>query len=158
MFVMKRKIIPYNSNLKMLAKDLRKQMTFSEVKLWMHLNKSQMMGYDFDRQRPMLNYIVDFYCKDLQLVIEVDGITHHDERVAMKDEVRDDELAEYDVTVIRLNALDVVNNIDYSLQIIENWILDYERKNGVEENILIKRRNLPTPPSAPLRGGDEEQF
>lgn len=142
----------------MLAKDLRKQMTFSEVKLWMHLNKSQMMGYDFDRQRPMLNYIVDFYCKDLQLVIEVDGITHHDERGAMKDEVRDDELAEYDVTVIRLNALDVVNNIDYSLQIIENWILDYERKNGVEENILIKRRNLPTPPSAPLRGGDEERF
>ncbi len=133
-------------------------MTFSEVKLWMHLNKSQMMGYDFDRQRPMLNYIVDFYCKDLQLVIEVDGITHHDEKVIAKDEVRDDELAEYGVIVIRLNALNVVNNIDQSLQIIENWILDYERINRVEENILIKRRNLPTPPSAPLQGGDEERF
>ncbi len=142
----------------MLAKALRKQMTFSEVKLWMHLNKSQMMGYDFDRQRPMLNYIVDFYCKDLQLVIEVDGITHHDEKVIAKDEVRDDELAEYGVIVIRLNALNVVNNIDQSLQIIENWILDYERINRVEENILIKRRNLPTPPSAPLQGGDEERF
>lgn len=144
--------------MKILAKDLRKQMTFSEVKLWMHLNKSQMMGYDFDRQRPMLNYIVDFYCKDLQLVIEIDGITHHDEHVAMKDEVRDEVLAEYNVTVIRLNALDVVNNINQALQLIQNWILEYERKNGVEENILIKRRNLPTPPSAPLQGGDEERF
>ncbi len=133
-------------------------MTFSEVKLWVHLNKSQMMGYDFDRQRPMLNYIVDFYCKDLQLVIEVDGITHHDEKIVAKDEIRDDELAEYGVAVVRLNALDVVNNINHSLQIIENWILDYERINGVDENILIKRRNLPTPPSAPLQGGDEERF
>ena len=151
---MKRKIIPYNSNLKILAKTLHKQMTFYELKLWMHLNKSQMMGYDFDRQRPMLNYIVDFYCKDLQLVIEVDGITHHDEKIVAKDEVRDDELEEYGVTVVRLNALDVVNNIGHSLQIIENWILEYEKINGVEENILIKRRNLPTPPSTPLQGGD----
>ena len=155
---MKRKIIPYNSNLKILAKTLRKQMTFSEVKLWMHLNKSQMMGFDFDRQRPMLNYIADFYCKDLQLVIEVDGITHHDEKVAVKDEVRDEALTKYGVTVIRLNALDVVNNINYPLQIIENWILEYEKINGVDENILTKRRNSPTPPSAPLQGGDEERF
>lgn len=98
-----------------------------------------MMGYDFDRQRPMLNYVVDFYCKDLFLVIEVDGITHHDENVFLKDEVRDDELAEYGITVIRLNALDVVNKMEFVLKIIENWLLDYENKNGVGENIKKRR-------------------
>ena len=107
---MKRKIIPYNPSLKNLAKQLRKQMTFSEVKLWMLLNNFQMMGYDFDRQRPILNYIVDFYCKDLQLVIEVDGITHMDTNAVEKDEIRDDELNEYGITVLRFNALDVLHN------------------------------------------------
>ena len=121
-------------------------MTFSEVKLWMHLNKFQMMGYDFDRQRPILNYIVDFYCKDLKLVIEVDGITHFDENVLAKDIVRDEDLAIYGITVVRLNALEVVNNTSHALQIIENWILDYENRNGVLEHVLIKRGGLPTPP------------
>jgi very-short-patch-repair endonuclease len=143
---MVRDIIPYNPHLKEIAKKLRKCMTFSEVKLWMHLNKFQMMGYDFDRQRPMLNYIVDFYCKDLKLVIEVDGITHFDENVVAKDRVRDEDLAEYGITVIRLNALEIVDNINYGLQIIENWILNYEKKNGVLEHVLIKRRQRPTPP------------
>lgn len=125
---------------------LRKSMTFSEVKLWMHLNKFQMMGYDFDRQRPMLNYIVDFYCKDLKLVIEVDGITHFDENVVAKDMVRDGDLAMYEVSVIRLNALELVDNINHALQIIANWILDYEKKNGVLDHVLIKRKSSPTPP------------
>ena len=54
-------------------------MTFSEVVLWNELKNGQMMGYDFDRQRPIGNYIVDFYSKDISLVIEVDGITHEEE-------------------------------------------------------------------------------
>lgn len=143
---MSRTIIPYSPHLKELAKMLRKSMTFSEVKLWMHLNKFQMMGYDFDRQRPMLNYIVDFYCKDLKLVIEVDGITHFDENVVAKDMVRDGDLAMYEVSVIRLNALELVDNINHALQIIANWILDYEKKNGVLDHVLIKRKSSPTPP------------
>ncbi|MBC7586985.1 MAG: endonuclease domain-containing protein [Chitinophagaceae bacterium] len=143
---MNREIIPYSPHLKELAKKLRKCMTFSEVKLWMHLNKFQMMGYDFDRQRPMLHYIVDFYCKDLKLVIEVDGITHFDENVVAKDRVRDDDLVAYGITVIRLNALDVVDNTNHALQIIANWILDYEKKNGVLDHVLIKRKGSPTPP------------
>jgi very-short-patch-repair endonuclease len=48
-------------------------MTLSEVLLWNELKSKQVLGYDFDRQRPIDNYIVDFYCKDLQLVIEIDG-------------------------------------------------------------------------------------
>jgi very-short-patch-repair endonuclease len=98
---MRRQIIPYNSNLKEVAKTLRKSTTYSEVKLWNRLKNFQMMEYDFDRQRPMLNYVTDFYCKDIFLAIEVDGITHHDENVFLKDEVRDEELSEYGVTVLR---------------------------------------------------------
>ena len=82
---MKRSIIPYNPNLKVLAKQLRQNMIFSEVKLWNELKNGQLMGYDFDRQRPIGNYIVDFFCKDLQLAIEVDGITHLDKNVIIKD-------------------------------------------------------------------------
>lgn len=82
---MKRSIIPYNPNLKVLAKQLRQNMTFSEVKFWNELKNGQLMGYDFDRQRPIGNYIVDFFCKDLQLAIEVDGITHLDKNVIIKD-------------------------------------------------------------------------
>jgi hypothetical protein len=60
---MKRKIIPYNPKLKPLAKKLREKMTLSEVLLWNELKSKKMHGFDFDRQRPIDNYIVDFYCK-----------------------------------------------------------------------------------------------
>ncbi len=59
----KRKIIPYNPELKDLASQLRKNMTLSEVLLWIELKNKQMLGYDFDRQIPIGDYIVDFYCK-----------------------------------------------------------------------------------------------
>jgi very-short-patch-repair endonuclease len=64
---MRRKIIPYNPKLKPLASELRKNMTLSEVLLWNELKQKKMKGYDFDRQRPIDNFIVDFYCKDLML-------------------------------------------------------------------------------------------
>ena len=72
----RRKIIPYNPELKDLARSLRKNMTLSEVLLWNELKKKQISGYDFDRQRPIGNFIVDFYCKELSLAIEIDGDTH----------------------------------------------------------------------------------
>jgi very-short-patch-repair endonuclease len=72
----RRKIIPYNPKLKPLAKQLRHNMTVAEVLLWNRLKGKQMRGYDFDRQRPIDEYIVDFYCKDLMLAIEIDGASH----------------------------------------------------------------------------------
>ncbi|MES2005278.1 MAG: endonuclease domain-containing protein [Bacteroidota bacterium] len=137
---MRRRIIPYDPKLKEIAKALRKSMTYSEVRLWNRLKNFQMMGYDFDRQRPMLNYVTDFYCKDLLLVIEVDGITHHDGAVFLKDEIRDEELKEYGVAVLRFNALDVVHKIEMVLKSIENWILDFKERKGVPE--LVKQRRI----------------
>ena len=78
------KIIPYNKNLKVLARKLRKEMTFGEVLLWNELKGDKLWGFDFDRQRCIDNYIVDFYCKDLMLAIEIDGMSHNYEEAFFK--------------------------------------------------------------------------
>ena len=144
---MKRKILPYNPKLKELAKQLRQNMTFSEVKLWNELKNGQLMGYDFDRQKPIGNYIVDFFCKDLQLAIEVDGITHLDEKIIAKDFVRQEEIESYVVSFLRFDALLVVNKVEAAVREIRNWILDFEKKNGVSEYALRKRELLENPVS-----------
>jgi len=142
-----RKIIPYNPILKELAKKLRQNMTFSEVKLWNELKNGQMMGYDFDRQRPIGNYIVDFYCKDIQLALEIDGITHLDEKVVMKDEMRQKELEILGVNFLRFDAMLVVNKVEAVVREIRNWILGYEEKNGISEFVKRKRKALQNPGS-----------
>ncbi|WP_144888166.1 endonuclease domain-containing protein [Lacibacter cauensis] len=153
---MKRTIIPYTQQALTNAKCLRKNMTYSEVKLWIELRNRNMMGYDFDRQKPMLNYIVDFYCKDLMLAIEVDGVTHEDEHVTIKDPIRQEEIEAYGISFLRINALDVVRDMKNTLRTIENWIMDFEEKNGVNEFVKRKRallEKLENPPP-PLPGGD----
>ena len=144
---MKRKIIPYNSILKERAKQLRQNMTFSEVKLWNEIKNGQLMGYDFDRQRPVSNYIVDFYCKDLQLAVEVDGITHHDEKVILKDEIRQKELEEMGTCFLRFDAMLVINKVEAAVREIRGWIEAYEEKIGVSEYVLSKRMKLENPRS-----------
>jgi very-short-patch-repair endonuclease len=142
---MKRNIIPYNPKLKEFAKKLRQSMTFSEVKLWNELKNGQMMGYDFDRQRPIGNYIVDFFCKDLQLALEVDGITHEDEKAIQKDKIRQEELEALGVSFLRFDALLVVNKVEAAVREIRNWLIEYEEKNGVSEFVLRKRELLEKP-------------
>ncbi|TFG35719.1 MAG: DUF559 domain-containing protein, partial [Nitrospirales bacterium] len=66
----------YNSKLKDLTKQLRNNSTKAEIKLWNYLKGKQLMGYDFHRQKPIDNYVVDFFCNKLMLAIEVDGYTH----------------------------------------------------------------------------------
>jgi very-short-patch-repair endonuclease len=145
--MMKRQIIPYNPRLKEFAKKLRKAMTFSEVKVWNELKNGQLMGYDFDRQRPIGNYIVDFYCKDLLLALEIDGITHQDERVMFKDGIRQKELEMLGVTFLRFEALLCVNKVEAVVKEIGRWIAEYEKQNGVNENVMRKREALENPRS-----------
>ena len=159
---MKRKILPYNPILEERAKKLRKNMTFSEVKLWKELKNGQMMGYDFDRQRPIGNYIVDFYCKDLQLALEVDGITYEEEKSILKDKQRQNELEMFGVSFLRFDALPIVNKVESAVNEIERWILSYEERNGVPEVVKGKRNKMDPPrllkeesrSISPLRGGD----
>ena len=149
---MKRDIIPYSPHLKELAKKLRKNMTFSEVKLWNELKQGQMLEYDFDRQRPVINYIVDFYCKDLKLAVEIDGITHTEQKIAAKDVIRQKELEEYGITFLRFDALLVITKVEAVVRQIRDWIEEYEKQNPVPESVQRRRekKNMssePTPPS-----------
>ena len=68
--------LPYNSKLKLLAREKRKAGILSEVLFWQQVRNKQFYNIDFDRQRIIGNYIVDFYVKALGLVIEIDGISH----------------------------------------------------------------------------------
>lgn len=122
-------------------------MTFSEVKLWNEIKNGKIKGYDFDRQRPVGNYILDFYCKDIQLALEVDGITHHDEEVMRKDKIRQDELEMAGVSFLRFNALLVINKVEVAVREIIQWIEKYEEQYGVNEFVNRKREALANPVS-----------
>ncbi len=77
-------------------------MTKAEACLWKFvLGAKQMMGYQFRRQRPVLNYIADFMCKELNLIIEVDGITHQWEGVADNDLIREEKLTSVGFYILR---------------------------------------------------------
>jgi very-short-patch-repair endonuclease len=135
---MKRNILPYNPKLKELAKKLRSNMTYSEVKLWNELKNGKLNSYDFDRQRAIENFIVDFYCKDVRLAIEIDGITHEEEKAKWKDGIRQKELEEAGVHFLRFDALLVVNKVEAVVREIGIWLEEYEKENGVSE--FVKRR------------------
>lgn len=115
------KIIPYNPQLKELARKLRKQGILSEVLLWKQL-QAKAFGVEFHRQVPMLEYIVDFYCHELMLAIEVDGLTHNFEDVATRDVARQKELEAYGVTFLRFNDSEVKKNMTGVVRIIENTV------------------------------------
>lgn len=123
---MRRKIIPYNPKLKELAKKLRKNMTLGEILLWNELKQKKMLGYDFDRQRPIDNFIVDFYCKDLQLAIEVDGDSHNFDEVFEKDELRQHRLETLGVKFLRFDDVEVKKDMNNVLRVIEGWIKENE--------------------------------
>ena len=125
--IMRRKILPYNPKRRSLAKALRQNMTFSEVLLWNELKQKKMLEYDFDRQRPVDNYIVNFYCKDLMLAIEVDGISHDFEEVRDNDEIRQKRLEYLGVHFLRFDDREVKNDMANVLRTIEYWILEHEK-------------------------------
>ena len=118
----KHKIIPYNPELKSLARELRKNMTLSEVLLWEHIKQKKILGYDFDRQKPLDKYIVDFYCKELMLAIEIDGDTHY--YSYEEDEKRQSDLERLGIKFLRFDDREVKRNISNVLRVIEDWILN----------------------------------
>jgi very-short-patch-repair endonuclease len=113
--------------LKELAKQLRQNMTLSEVLLWKKLRNKQMLGYDFDRQKPLNNYIVDFYCRELMLAIEIDGASHNNEDVYNNDIQRQKELEKLGIRFLRFNDAEVKKSMSEVLRIIQYWI--EENKN-----------------------------
>ena len=129
---MQRKIIPYNSNLKQLAKNLRNDSTLGEILLWKELRGKQFSGYDFHRQKPLLNYIADFYCSELELVIEIDGRYHDHIETYELDLQREAEFQKYDLTILRFTEQEVRKDMVNVIRTIEGYIADYiERKANI---------------------------
>jgi very-short-patch-repair endonuclease len=122
---MRRKIVPYNSNLKHLARKLRNDSTLGEVLLWNQLKNKQLYGFDFHRQKPLLNYIVDLYCYELDLVIEVDGLYHNWEEQDGRDGLRDKDLESYGLTILRFTEQEVRKDMPNVLRAIEKHVFEH---------------------------------
>ena len=128
----------YNPKLQKQAKYLRQNMTKGEACLWKYqLGSRQMMAYQFRRQRPILNYIVDFVCLDLLLIIEVDGITHETEERYERDQERDLNLKAVGFTTLRFSNWEVLNKLADVSEIVVAWI----------------KENAKSPPPGPRQRG-----
>lgn len=122
----------YNKNLKDFARKLRNNSTLPEVILWDKLLKrKQLKGYSFLRQRPIGNYIVDFFSKDLKLIIELDGKIHQFQK--SKDKKREEELKNLGYSIIRFHNNEIMNNLFNVQKTLEYFIDDYENRIGKEE-------------------------
>lgn len=93
-------------------------MTDAELLLWKRLRSKQIHGLQFYRQKPILNYIVDFYCPSANLVIECDGGQHYTDEGLEADRVRDEALAELGLMVLRFDNLQILNEIDGVVEMV----------------------------------------
>ena len=109
-------ILPYNRNLKDRARELRSNLTDAERLLWSKIRGKKVKGCQFYRQKPLGNYIVDFYCPRACLVIEVDGSQHYQEEGKEKDRGRDDYLRSVGLRVLRYSDRDVLTRLDTVLE------------------------------------------
>ncbi len=115
----------YNRNLKEFARKLRNNSTLAEVVLWEKvLRKKQLRGYSFLRQRPIENYIVDFFCKDLKLIVELDGEIHKFRK--SKDIERDNNLKENGYSIIRFDNEDIMLGLPNVIKTLGAFIDEFE--------------------------------
>jgi very-short-patch-repair endonuclease len=112
--------IKYNPRLKQIARKLRNDMTLSEILLWQRIKGKQLLGYDFHRQKPINEYVVDFYCPRLKLVLEIDGDSHEGKEEA--DKMRQEKLESLGLTVMRFWDWDVKGNADGIVDHLREWI------------------------------------
>ncbi len=101
----------YNNKLKLLARGLRtKSVSNAEKLIWKRiLSKKQLVGYRFLRQRPIDTYIVDFFCPELKLIIEIDGSSHLAK--GKNDQIRQKKLEDLGYTVVRFKEAEVLNSL-----------------------------------------------
>jgi very-short-patch-repair endonuclease len=112
----------YSKQLKQSARTLRAGMTDAEQKLWVYLRRKQVRGLQFYRQKPLLNFIVDFYCPAAKLVIELDGSQHAEFDHQQKDLRRDNLLKELGLLVLRFDNKQVLMEVDSVLAVINDVV------------------------------------
>ena len=116
---MRNKIIPYRDDLKQRARALRKNPTEAEAFLWDKIRRKSL-GVEFHRQVPILDYIVDFYCHEIGLVIELDGSSHDSK--FWEDARRQGRIEEYGVQFLRFSNDEVFSDLQLVLQQIQKFI------------------------------------
>lgn len=131
---MERQFNPRNTQ---RARNLRRQASPAEIKMWQHLAKSQLNGFKFSRQMPVGLYFADFICRSARLVVEIDG-TSHDVRVAY-DEARTKLIEAQGYRVLRFTNEDVLQNLEGVLMMIGQ---------------VLAEMPLPTPSPSRLREGN----
>lgn len=109
---------PYNKTLKQFSRTLRSNMTEAEQHLWFRLRNKQLGGIQFYRQKPLLSFIVDFYCPKAKLVIELDGSQHFEAKHQIKDAERDEELKKIGIEVPRFDDRQVLLETDAVMEVI----------------------------------------
>jgi very-short-patch-repair endonuclease len=113
----------YNiSTLKRRRQSLRKNLSKAEVIMWKHLSNKQMHGYKFRRQYSVDQYVIDFYCPELKLAIEIDGDSHFVPGAEDYDKGRQEHIENYGIRFMRFNNDDVCNNIEGVCQAIYDKI------------------------------------
>jgi len=123
---MKKAFIEYNRNHKDFSRELRNNSTLGEILLWHQLKAGRMLGYKFNRQKPLGDYIVDFYCKKLNLVIEVDGYSHQFK--TEKDLKRDKDLNKMGLSVLRFTEQECRKKMLNVVRTIEGWIEENQKQ------------------------------
>ena len=114
---------PYRKDLKQFSRSLRTNMTEAEQFLWRRLRARQIDGVQFYRQKPLLSFIVDFYCPAAKLVIELDGGQHFDADHEVKDRERDDMLTATGLRVLRFDNQQVLREPEAVLAVSYEWVV-----------------------------------
>ncbi len=121
-------MLQYGRNLKQSARNLRANMTDSEQVLWKRLRGKQLRSVQFYRQKPIGQFIVDFYAPRAKLVVEVDGSQHLDPKHSGKDANRTAVLEQQGIKVLRFNNLQVLQELDAVVEAIYLALPDAEKK------------------------------
>jgi len=105
-----------------IARILRKQQTEAEELLWQLLRNRRVGGLKFRRQHPFENYVLDFYCHEVKMVVEADGSIHNEPEVVQYDNARTTRLSEAGIVVLRFTNEEIENNPAYVINTIESWL------------------------------------
>ena len=112
-------MLSYNENLKQLSRQLRENMTDAERHLWAKLRMKQLKGYQFYRQKPIGDYIVDFFCPKAKLIIEVDGSQHFVNETIEYDRIREEYVSSLRLKVLRFTNAEVLKHVEGVVERIE---------------------------------------
>jgi very-short-patch-repair endonuclease len=127
-FLIQSIMLTYNPNLKQFARDMRKDPTEAERKFWKEIASNDKLGFRFLRQKPIDNYIADFYCHKLKLVVEIDGDSHSE--TPEYDEIRTQVMNIHGLKVVRFTNDQILYNIegihDKMIEVIQDRIGEFE--------------------------------